>query len=92
MCRAEGRARNSGQTILLPVPPPLPPVDEYLANALAPARRLLAVFARSWESGAQLRFATRAWDKAVGSERHEPWRLLARAWETVRRSGGDDEK
>jgi hypothetical protein len=69
--------------MLLPLPPPLPSVTTAVKNLLKPTEKLLDIFQRSWESGAQRKFAEKVWNKSVGDEWREPWKLLGKAWETV---------
>lgn len=49
---------------MLSIPPPLPPIDEYIRNALAPANKVLNLTRDSLTSGQQVKFVGRLWEKA----------------------------
>lgn len=54
----------SSSTLLMPVPPPLPPIQTYMANLLAPTGKVLKLTRQSITSGDQGRLAGVLWDKA----------------------------
>jgi hypothetical protein len=81
----------SGRSILLPLPPPVPSVTTAVRNLLKPTEKVLDIFWRSWENGAQRQFAEKMYNKSVGDEWREPWKLLSKAWETVMNRPHDDE-
>ncbi|CCM04632.1 uncharacterized protein FIBRA_06816 [Fibroporia radiculosa] len=53
------------QSILLPIPPPFPPLQEQIRNLLAPSQRVLGLTHDSLQSGAQWRFMGLMWEKAM---------------------------
>lgn len=80
----------NGRALLIPLPPPIPSVTTAVENLLKPTQKVLEIVHRTWESGAQRQFAEKLWNKSVGSEWREPWRLLAKAWDTVVNRPSDD--
>jgi hypothetical protein len=83
----------SASTVLLPVPPPLPPFKNYMANLFAPTAKALKLTRESVVSGDQRRLVERIWEKA---KTDEPWVLaktvMERTWQVINSdNGGDDE-
>ncbi|KAI0960746.1 hypothetical protein AcV7_000046 [Taiwanofungus camphoratus] len=81
----------TGQSILLPVPLPFPPIQAQVANLLAPTYKLLELTHESISSGSQIRFAQRIWEKAWTNE---PFILAqnvcSRMWESWKKGPPDD--
>ncbi|KAL4245040.1 hypothetical protein ABKN59_002847 [Abortiporus biennis] len=67
-------ADSTSHSLLLPIPPELPPINEYIRKLLAPTRTLLDLTEDSVRTGAQRQFAYRVWEKA---QTNEPF-ILAR--------------
>lgn len=81
----------SSSTLLLPVPPPLPPIQTYMANLLAPAGKVLRLTQESVASGDQKRFASVIWEKARTDQPYLLARNVAsRIW-SVWTGGEEDE-
>ncbi|OBZ69899.1 hypothetical protein A0H81_10522 [Grifola frondosa] len=64
-----------GQSVLLPLPPPFPPLGGQIENLLAPTYKVLGIVQESIRSGAQGELAARIWEKA---QTDEPFRLTRR--------------
>lgn len=81
----------SGESILLPIPPSLPPIGEQVATLLAPTRRLLALTNESVDSGAQVQLMQRMWEKAWTNEPFVLARnVCSRMWERFTKGPPDD--
>jgi len=59
---------TTSSTLLVPVPPPLPPINMYLANLLAPTNKVLNLTHESLASGNQTKFAGMLWEKAKSDQ------------------------
>ncbi|KAF9817070.1 hypothetical protein IEO21_03652 [Rhodonia placenta] len=80
-----------GESILLPIPPSLPPIGEQVATLLAPTRRLLALTNESVDSGAQVQLMQRMWEKAWTNEPFVLARnVCSRMWERFTKGPPDD--
>ncbi|KAG6866383.1 hypothetical protein C0991_004666 [Blastosporella zonata] len=67
------------QSMLVPLPPDLPPFWQSMTNLLAPTRKALNIFQESLESGEQRELAGRVWEKARTTE---PFVLAGRVFDT----------
>lgn len=79
-------------TLLLPVPPPLPPLQTYMANLLAPTGKVLKLTRESLVSGDQTRFASIIWDKARTDQPFVLAKNVASKIWTVWTGSGEDEE
>ncbi|TCD66540.1 hypothetical protein EIP91_001261 [Steccherinum ochraceum] len=69
------------QSLLIELPPALPPVDASVRNFLAPSFRLLETTRYSLQSGHQRQFANLVWEKAQTKEPYELMqKLLRHTW------------
>ncbi|KAH9946443.1 hypothetical protein B0H21DRAFT_415787 [Amylocystis lapponica] len=79
------------RSILLPVPPPFPPIQEQIQNLLAPSHKLLGLLHETIRSGEQWGFAKRMWEKA---QTDEPFVLArnvcSKMWEKWKDGPPDD--
>jgi hypothetical protein len=76
----------------VPLPPPLPSLRPAMERLLSPAGRMLSLTSQALDDGAYVDLGRRCYDKAFGEGWREPWRLLAKAWASVKRSkSGEDE-
>ncbi|PCH36666.1 hypothetical protein WOLCODRAFT_140552 [Wolfiporia cocos MD-104 SS10] len=81
----------AAQSILLPLPPPFPPIQEQVRNLLAPAHRLLNLTHESVHSGAQWKLVQRLWEKAFTEEPFVLARnVCSRMWENWKKGPPDD--
>jgi hypothetical protein len=82
---------HSEESLLLHLPPPIPPISQKIQALLAPTRTALETLRESLESGAQRQFATLAWQKA---QTGDPFRLVgtvcSRVWEQWKEGPPDD--
>ncbi|KAL0955980.1 hypothetical protein HGRIS_002159 [Hohenbuehelia grisea] len=67
----------TADTLLIPLPPPLPPIAKKIEKLLAPTHKVLGIFQESFTSGAQKDFALRVWEKAWTKD---PYILAGRAF------------
>jgi hypothetical protein len=56
------------QSILVPLPLPLPPIFDQIQTLLKPTFKTTTILRESFESGAQKELAVRAWKKAWSGE------------------------
>ena len=90
-CRPVLTRLHSGQSILLPVPPPIPSLWEQIDNLLAPTHKVLALTQETIQSGDQLKFANRIWEKALTPEPFVLARnVCTRMWDKWRKGPPDD--
>ncbi|KAI0688982.1 hypothetical protein BC835DRAFT_1283921, partial [Cytidiella melzeri] len=79
-------------TILVPLPPPMPSLNESLSQLLTPTSKMLKLTADSITSGRQAELAGRLWEKA---QTKDPFILasnvLQKAWKTLRNVDDDDD-
>lgn len=81
---------TTSSTLLLPVPPPLPPIGTYLENLLAPTNKVLKLTQESLASGNQAKFAGMLWEKAKSDQPFVLARNVARkAWRVW--TGGEED-
>ncbi|KAH8087871.1 hypothetical protein BXZ70DRAFT_955478 [Cristinia sonorae] len=72
---------SASQSLLVELPPPLPPLDKSVRAFLAPSFRLLETTRRTIHSGEQARFARQVWDKALTPEPYMlVQKLLRHTW------------
>lgn len=81
---------TTSSTLLVPVPPPLPPINTYLANLLAPTNKVLKLTHDSLTSGNQQKFAGMLWEKAKSDQPFLLARNVARKMWRVWSSEEDD--
>ena len=82
----------SGQSILLPVPPPLTAVEAPVRNLLAPTQKLLSITHQSLVSGQQKQLVEKLWEKA---QTDEPFKLARNAvmkvWEAFKENANSND-
>ena len=83
---------SSSNSLLLPLPPPLPPIQNSMANLLAPMVKVLTLTHEKVVSGEQRELAAKLWEKA---KTDQPWTLakivMERTWSVWNNNGGDDD-
>ncbi|KAG5642122.1 hypothetical protein DXG03_003593 [Asterophora parasitica] len=67
-------------SLLVPVPPDIPPFWDRITKLLAPSHKVLEIFRESVTSGEQRQFAERVWQKAWSNE---PFVLASRTFSSV---------
>jgi len=81
----------SGQSILLPVPPPFPPIQEQIHNLLAPSYKVIDLTRESVNTGAQLKFMQLIWEKAWTEEPFVLARnVCTKMWDKWKKGPPDD--
>ncbi|KAK0454624.1 hypothetical protein EV421DRAFT_1700423 [Armillaria borealis] len=87
---------TSSHSLLIPLPPQMPPAWDGISKLLQPTRRVLTIFRDSLVSGEHLTFAGMVWRKAWTKE---PYFLVRRTLDTARdmwkgagKDDNDDEK
>ncbi|KZT00530.1 uncharacterized protein LAESUDRAFT_764523 [Laetiporus sulphureus 93-53] len=83
----------AGQSLLLPLPPQIPPIHEQIRTLLAPTHRALELTHESLHTGAQWTFAQRMWDKAFTEEPFVLARTVcSRMWEKWKKGPPSDDE
>ena len=83
----------ASSTLLMPVPPPLPPIQTYMSNLLAPAGKVLKLTQESVVSGDQRRFAETLWEKARTDQPFVLAKNVAqRVWSVWTSGEGEDDE
>lgn len=73
------------------MPPPIPSLREQIDNLLAPTHKVLALTQETIQSGDQLKFAHRIWEKALTLEPFVLARnVCTRMWDKWRKGPPDD--
>ncbi|KAH9834223.1 uncharacterized protein C8Q71DRAFT_711834 [Rhodofomes roseus] len=81
----------AGQSILLPMPPPFPPLWEQIDQLLAPSHKLFALTQSTLQSGDQLKLAHRMWEKALTDQPFVLARnVCTRMWDKWKKGPPDD--
>lgn len=65
------------QSLLVPLPPEIPPFWDRISKLLAPSHKVIGVLSESITSGEQRQFAERVWEKAWSNE---PFILASRTF------------
>ena len=71
---------RSSHSLLVPLPPDIPPFWERISKLLAPSYKVLSIFHESLTSGEQKKFAERVWEKTWSNE---PFILASRTFTTT---------
>ncbi|THH30876.1 hypothetical protein EUX98_g3327 [Antrodiella citrinella] len=91
---------HASQSLLIELPPPLPPLDRSVQAFFAPSLRLLDTTRHSIESGHQKQFASLVWEKAQTPEPYElmlkavkrTWKFWSEHWTAQGPPDGKDKK
>ncbi|EKM53453.1 uncharacterized protein PHACADRAFT_259849 [Phanerochaete carnosa HHB-10118-sp] len=82
---------TTSSTLLVPIPLPLPPINTYLANLLAPTNKVMKLTHESLASGSQFKFAGMLWEKAKSDQPYVLARNVTRKIWRVWTGGEEDD-